>query len=210
MSVADTDYRLRVLLLEEKPFYEAGDWLEGLVVLELFYRLSVRRVRLALYGEESTSWREDSDYEVDNAEQRDAVAERVLLEHQLLVTTGPSNSGLTLAGYPLNNSSTSASAGGAEKRSMTMMMKVGVHVWPFSIGIPAGLQVATLANEPFGQISFRLEAFVDTVWGPDIGCVKELHVVPHEPLHSSPDLMVQVPKINSIPVKQYLFFLMER
>ena len=195
MSASGTGYLLEVLLVDEKPFWLAGDWLEGLVVLELFDRQSVRRVRLALSGEESTSWRES--YLKFDEVQRVVIVGHVLREHQLLVTTGPSSSGLTLAGYPLNISSTSetaADARAAATRQSSIMMKAGLYVWPFRIGIPVGIQVATLVNETYGHISFRLKVFIDTVWKPGIDCVKKLHVVPCEPLYSSPDLIVPVSK----------------
>ena len=80
MATSTSRDRLRILLVNEKPFYEVSNWLEGAVVLELYEydRRAVRRVMLSLTGEENTS-----------------------SEHKLLVTTGPSSGGLTLWGYPL-------------------------------------------------------------------------------------------------------------
>lgn len=48
IATSTSSDRLRILLVIEKPFYEAGDWLEGAVVLELYDRRAVRRVMLSL------------------------------------------------------------------------------------------------------------------------------------------------------------------
>ena len=82
-----------------------------------------------------------------------------------------------------------------------------LYVWPFYIKLPTGIQATTLVNEPFGNISFRLEVFIDTVWGPGIECAKELHVVPRELLYSTPDLVVSILKRDSKKTSRIFSFM---
>ena len=194
---------LNVLLVDDKPFWLAGDWLEGLVILELFDRRSVQRVELSLSGVESISWRES--YSKRDAAQRLVMHDRVVTKHNLLLITGSWSAGLTLWGYPLDVSSAGDTA--LEVTAATVpQMHAGLYLWPFRIGLPAELQVASIENKQYGNIQFRLRVSVDTFWGPDIEYFKKLHVVPREPLYSAPDLVVPVWKRGSKQMNRYLFF----
>ena len=71
-------------------------------------------------------------------------------------------------------------------------MHAGLYAWPLRMGLASEIHVASVKNEQYNHIWFRLEVSVDAVWGPNVECVKQLHVVPREPLYSTPDLVVPV------------------
>ena len=127
------------MLVNKIPVWEAGDWLEGLFVLELFDRRAVQHVRLTL---EKATWPES--YSKRDATQQLVRHERVLREHKQLVTTGSWRSGLTLWGYLLDLlSKNEPDASTASARQM----QAGLYVWPFRIRLPAGIQAASLVSE---------------------------------------------------------------
>ena len=64
---------LSIHLLNELPFLQPGDWLEGVVALDLRERRSVKSVRLCLKGIEQTEWMENKHKKVNEVKWFDSV-----------------------------------------------------------------------------------------------------------------------------------------
>ena len=119
---------------------------------------SVTGVRLKLKGREHTNWSKGS------GKNRRTYDSKLISIHTIL----------TLWGFP---------RGSSHKQELP----AGLYVWPFRIALPAVEMPASL--EAVGEsVRYKLIAYVDIPFAPDIVFKQLLQVIPILPLDSRPDL----------------------
>ena len=148
----------QIHLVNNKPFWHPGDWLEGVVTLAMRESRSVTGVRLKLKGREHTHWTERS------GKVRRTYDSKLISIHTVL----------TLWGFP---------RGSSHKRKLP----AGIYVWPFRIALPAVELPASFEAES-GSVRYKLIAYVDIPFATDIVFKQLLQVIPILPLNSRPDL----------------------
>lgn len=125
---------LNIRLVNELPFWQPGDWLEGVVSLDLREPRSVTGVRLALKAKEDTHWSESKG-------KNDV--------HEYHSKVQWINTVLTLWGFPFHST---------HKKELP----AGRYVWPFRIAIPDSEELpASLEVLACGYVRYSLEAFVE-------------------------------------------------
>ena len=145
-------------LVNDKPFWHPGDWLEGVVTLAMRETRSVTGVRLKLKGREHTHWSEGS------GKNQRTYDSKLISIHTIL----------TLWGFP---------RGSSHKQEFP----AGLYVWPFRIALPAVEMPASLEADG-GNVRYKLIAYVDIPFAPDIVFKQLFQVIPILPLDSRPDL----------------------
>ena len=148
----------QIHLVTEKPFWHPGDWLEGVVTLAMREPRSVTGVRLKLKGREHTHWSESS------GKNRRTYDSKLISIHTVL----------TLWGFP---------RGSSHKQELP----AGLYVWPFRIALPE-VQLPASLEADGGSVRYKLIAYVDIPFAPDIVFKQLLQVIPILPLDSRPDL----------------------
>ena len=154
---------LQILLVNERRFWQPGDWLEGVVILTWPKRRTVRGVRLELSGEVHTCWMNSVSHRHKGTR---CSSERVL------------NTVFTFWGFPRGSTNETT-------------LEPGLYVWPFRIALPPTITDASVEHH-LGHVRYELKAYVDMPWDMDIEFSRPLHVVPRMPLSSRPDLLVPV------------------
>ena len=145
---------LSIHLLNELPYWQPGDWLEGVVTLDLREARSVTGVRLALNGKEHTHWSE-SKGKNDVHEYHGDV--------QWVDTV------LALWGFP-------------HLSTHKKELPAGRYVWPFRIAIPNAEQLPASLEDicAYGHVRYSLRAYVEVsaMFTKDFECKRMLHVAP--------------------------------
>ena len=159
----------RILLVNEQPFWQPGDWLEGVVVLNWRERRQVRGVRLKLSGGEHTQWTESHTTRDSKGHSHTHTTTRSSTERVL-------DTVFTFWGFPHNS------------RNETPL-EPGLYLWPFRIVLPPTITHASIEHH-LGHVRYALSAYIDVPWSSDIEFSRPLHVVPRMPLSARPDLLV--------------------
>ena len=150
----------QILITNEKTFWQAGDWIEGVVILNNKERRKVRSVRLKVTGVEHTEWSvntEDNHYKYTGTEQ--------------MVDTV-----FTLWGFP---------RGSDQKQPLNE----GLYVWPFQVALPSALRHASIEHK-CGYVRYGLIAYIDVPWDSDIVFSKSIRVAPRSVLSLQQHLLV--------------------
>ena len=150
----------QILIINEKPFWQAGDWIEGVVILNNMERRKVRGVRLKVTGVEHTEWCVYSGKH----------------HHKYTGTEKTVDTVFTLWGFPL---------GSDQKQPLI----AGLYVWPFRVALPATLRHASLEHE-CGYVRYALIAYIDVPWDLDIEFAKSIRVAPRSALSLQQQLLV--------------------
>ena len=150
----------QILNLNEQPFSQAGDWIEGAIILNNKERKMVRGVRMRIYGEEHIEW-------------LDLAGETII---PVTGTEKTIDTVFTLWGFPR----------GIEKHRW---LDVGLYVWPFRFALPSSLWHASFEHES-GHVRYIVEACIDVPWDSDIVFSKLIRVAPRSALSMQPQLLV--------------------
>ena len=143
---------ISIHLLNELPFWQPGDWLEGVVTLDWRKSSSVHGVQLELNGKEHTHWSEP---------EGKTNAQLFIGEVQWV------GSVLALWGFPHLSD---------HKKELL----AGRYVWPFRIAIPDAEQLpASIEDFGFGFVRYQSEfkAYVELSddISENIECMRMLH-----------------------------------
>ena len=174
----------RILLVNDQPFWQPGDWLEGVVELTLRERREVRGVRLKLSGGEHSEWTQS--YSTSDRQSSTHISRRLTSDDHVLDTV------FTFWGFPRGSNN-------------KVTLEPGLYLWPFRISLPPNIAHASLENDS-GHVRYALTTYIDVPWSSNIELSKPLHVVPRMPLSARPELLVPVTAGEKKRVNRFFLF----